>query len=408
MFGLNVLAQFVRDGAALLDWVDRAQPHFCVVMDDLSTAQAIRVVAPETTVIYRQWFPNEAEKHWHQTHSPQAWLNAHRDYALPGIVLQAFNEPHGYEDLRPLAAWCAELMALAHDAGIRLCLVNWGVGHPDEARIAAGELDDLFRAFDRFPEHLYGVHEYAVADMQAEQPFRIARYTRSLERIDALQLKRPRIVITESGRDIGGGENDGWRAVFSPNQYADFLTGSIATYRRDGVAACLYCYGAGAVSSASGQPQWRAFDIEGASAVLDRLTEVNDMTQAPDFGTLIPVEVTGAFAGGSVVRSAPSLDGRELARVFTGDFIDLSERAVSGGVHQWRRARVGAVEGYIAETSVLAWRALEPPVDPHPPLAIPPLEWDPSGRVSRQELAAWYRAMADLIEHGVIDTTPGA
>lgn len=411
MFGLNVLAQYVQDRAALLDWVDAAHPRYCVVMDDLSTAQAIRLVAPDTTVIYRQYFPHEAEKHWHQTHTPQAWLDAHRPLALPGIVVHCFNEPHGYEDLRPLARWAADLMALAHDAGIRLCLPNWGVGHPDEARIAAGELDDLFAAFDRFPEHLYGVHEYAVFSMADEQLFRIGRFRHSFDRIAKMKppIRFPQVVITESGRDIGGGENDGWRAVLAPDQYADFLDGCVALYSRYNVAACLYCYGAGAISDASGQPQWRSFDVQGAGAVLDKLTEINLMTQTPDYGTLQPpgaAVVTGTGGSTLRVRLAP-VSGQQIGSLSGGEVLAYYSKAWNGWrKFIWTDGRAGYASAVYLDFAPVP--VVEPPVDPHPPITVPLPEWDPSGRVSRGELADWFRAMAALIEHGVIDTTPGA
>lgn len=274
VYGINNLAQFMRDKGAGLQWVAQAEPGAMVTMDDPQYAQAIRIASPNTLSIHRAYHPEDHR--WHEVTSPANWLAAHRQYAAGGNILQVFNEVFGYTDLRPIARWSAELMALAAGEGIRLCMMNWGVGHPDVARIYAGELDELFHAFNRYPMHLYGVHEYAVYSTVDERPFRIGRFLESYARIDRLGLQRPRIVVTETGRDVGGGINDGWKAVFTEQQYVDFLHGLKDFYSAYDVCCCVFCAGQGA------NGMWGSFDVENANYVLGKLAEFNQADSGSD------------------------------------------------------------------------------------------------------------------------------
>jgi hypothetical protein len=43
-------------------------------------------------------------------------------------------------------------------------------------------------------------------------------------------------------------------------------------------------------------------------------------------------------------------------------------------------------------------------IDPHPPVYLPDLEFDLDGRISRPNLAKFLRALADLIEFGVLES----
>ena len=340
--GLNILDQFVQDRGALLNWIADAEPPAVVVMDGQNTAQSIRVVSPSTTVIHRAYNPNDHR--WHEVISPLDWLNGHAGLAVGGVVLQTLNEPHGYTDLRSLARWSAELMALAAAQNIRLCLPNWGVGHPDSNRIIAGELDELFRAFDRFPMHLYGVHEYAQQSAVDERPYRIGRFLDSFHRMDALGLKRPRVIATEAGRDVGGGRSDGWRgAGWSEPQYVQFLNGYRDLYRAYNISACIFCYGNGA------DGQWSSFNVEGAGTVLRALIDWNqEVVSGDDMVFVRKPLVTYALN----MRASPMVGNNLVSSVGPNQPVRLLEANVSNG---WIKINNEGVAGYVSLQTNLAF-----------------------------------------------------
>lgn len=357
---LNVLAQFVRDRNRLLAVIQALQPRALLIMDDVALAGELARAMPRCAVIHRAWHRDDAE--FHRKWTPGQFIEAYCAGVPEGVIVQALNEPSGYGDLRQLAAWCANVMALSAQRGVRVAVPNFAVGHPDEHRIP--ELDVLLKAFDAYPQHLLAVHEYAQVSMTAEVPFHIGRYRALLARCRQLGLKPPRVVVTEFGRDIGGGANDGWRgAGFSQEQYAAFLTsGMNAVYANDGVDTCIFAYGAGA------NGHWQSFNVEGADALMGSLVEFNRANLMPtDYGQMYDATVTGAYSAGSVVRSAPAATGAELTRLFAGDSIRISTNFEANGGYNWHKVVKDGVEGYAADTDALAWERV-PEADPDAPL----------------------------------------
>lgn len=197
---LNILGQYVRDGAALLDWVSKAKPDAALVMDSVAVAQGIRQRSPQTTVIYRAYNPNDHR--WHQVITPAEWINTHRVFADNGMYVYCCNEPSGYDNVTPLVDWCVSVLKLAHQQGLRLVIGNFGVGHPDEKLIINGAFDPLIRALSGSPSKL-GLHEYWNINPVAEQPYHLGRFKYWLDRCDAMHVERIKIIMTEHGRDAG-------------------------------------------------------------------------------------------------------------------------------------------------------------------------------------------------------------
>lgn len=369
MFGLNILAQFVDDRQRLLQHLERSKPRSVVVMDDLGFAQAVRKASPFTTVIYRSYHPHDHE--WHMKISPADWLQQHRGFAVNGIVVQALNEPQGYGDLAPLVRWCVELMERAANAGVRLCLPNFAVGHPKED--FGAELDDLLSAFARFSQHVLGVHEYAQQSMRDEQTYRIGRFVSLLERSDALGLRRPQVIVTEHGRDVGGGENDGWLGIgLSEEAYWSFLRECEDLYRKYGASAAIFCYGGG------GGDRWRTFDVEHAGTLLNRVEDYNrsfPMTM-PNYGTKIERGVARMLDGGTGTK-ATAVHVRQLPVSNALSFGTLKEGSVaaywdtpqtSDGKSWWQ---VQLEDGRIGFMSAL-WVRWEPAPIEEQPTTPPP------------------------------------
>jgi hypothetical protein len=270
-YGLNIIPQVNHDHC--LAYLRRLRPSCVVVMSEHALARRIRRELPSTQVIYRQFRSFEREKTWHEPVTPEQWLALHEQYAVDGIILQVFNEPNGYHsDLRPLASWCAELMRLASARGVRLALPGWGLGHPDEDAIARGDLDGMLRAFGEGGDngHVLFVHEYAVASMRAERRYHVGRYGHMLDRMTALGVRHPRVVIGEHGRDKEGKpgpEGDGWQRVMNDDEYVAFLQAGEDAYA--GIARCLYCY-------SDANADWQTFNHADKPTVLAWLVARND------------------------------------------------------------------------------------------------------------------------------------
>lgn len=327
MISLNILAQFVKDRERLYHWLTRLKPPTVVVMDSIDMARRIRTLLPGCTIIYRAYNPNDHR--WHETLTPAAWLDTHAPLAADGIVLQAFNEP-GFS--APLAAWCVELMRLAAERGIRLCLPNFAVGNPPEEVIMSGAADDLLRTFARYPQHILGLHEYWTNHPVTDQPHLTGRFRAWLARAEQIGAAAPRIVITEHGRDRAGGRHDGWRDIgLSEDAYADMLIRAQQDiYALHRIPTCVFCYGA--------SEDWRSFDVEGAERLLQRIEEYNTtMVQDNEFEALGEPRrgiLTMTRANYVNVRQQPSTGSSVVAALRIGATVMYRPETLAAGAYR--------------------------------------------------------------------------
>lgn len=276
--GLNVLAQTVTDRQALEYWIAHQQARAVLIMDDPALAAALAWKYPALLVIHRAWRADDASLHL--TMTPQAFIDSVRDIGRRGVVVQALNEPAENDTLPRLAVWCADVMRLAAAAGIRLALPNFAVGNPTEEAIRRGRLDALVTAFGRHRGHLLAVHEY-FQQSAVDEPWHVGRVSTLLSRFDMLRIPRPITIITEAGRDIGGGRGDGWRDTgWGEGRYADLLINMAAMHevRAGAYAALVFGYGRGFGD------HWQSFNVEGAGDVLRRMAEHNAVVRRGDTG----------------------------------------------------------------------------------------------------------------------------
>jgi hypothetical protein len=320
---VNVLAMPQPNIPALLAWVAKAKPPYAVVMDGPDIATRIRMVSPNTQIIFRRYRADDAKLH--ETTSPTAFLESVAD--LPGAwIAQALNEPGG--DQAHLANWCAALVRLADVHERRLAIPNFSTGNPDPEAVADGLYDPLWRAMAASGRHVLGLHEYALVD-PASEPWHVGRYRNILRRFDALGLKRPTVVMTEHGRDLAGGR-DGWRTVFNEEQYADFLETAQETYRPDGVCACVFSWGDGF------DGRWSSYDVQGAPDLLARMAAMNEAeVEVVPWGLK---QVQTKSAGAKVnMRAEPKLTAPVLRTVQTGDWLRPYGTPVNAENHRWQR-----------------------------------------------------------------------
>jgi hypothetical protein len=320
---VNVLAMPQPNIPALLAWVAKAKPPYAVVMDGPDIATRIRMVSPNTQIIFRRYRADDAKLH--ETTSPTAFLESVAD--LPGAwIAQALNEPGG--DQAQLANWCAALVRLADVHERRLALPNFSTGNPDPEAVADGLYDPLWRAMAASGRHVLGLHEYALVD-PASEPWHIGRYRNILRRFDALGLKRPAVVMTEHGRDLAGGR-DGWRTVFNEQQYADFLETAQEIYRPDGITACVFSWGGGF------DGRWSSYDVQSAPDLLARMAAMNEAeAEVVPWGLK---QVQTKSAGAKVnMRAEPKLSAPVIRTVITGDYLRPYGTPVSADNHRWQR-----------------------------------------------------------------------
>lgn len=369
LFGLNVLANYltytdtINGRERALEYHRQLMPAVTLVMDDHKFANdVVNATGGKTTVIYRAWDrrDNEFDLFMH----PRDWVRERLPLAQGGrFVLACMNEPTGYIDLRPRAAWWAEAMHWANVEGMRLAVPNFAVEHPDPNRIA--ELDEMYEAlYDS--DHLLAVHEYARSSPAAE-PNRIGRFQSMLRR--AAQIGKPiranQVVITEYGRDYAGGRDDGWRGVpLTSQQYLHFLLEGAALYTRLGIlGVCIYCLGRGADDS------WWSFNLEGAQDIIDGLARFNrEMKPVADFGAMYNAVVTGAYTpDGSAIRPTPGDNTTIMGALHAGDVITISENFVRVNNLNWYKVTKGSIFGYVADTAAFAWERQAVIPDPPPP-----------------------------------------
>lgn len=359
MIGLNLLAPFVQDRAALFAWLRSARPGAMLVMDDPALAQAIKRDLPDTIVIHRSH--HEQDKRWHVVMSPANWLAAYRTTAGNGVLLQVMNEPE-IGDLGAFLGWLEELVRIC-PPDLALALPAFAVGNPLETTIQRGAFDRLLRLVCG-TRHVLALHEYFRADAVAEAPYLCGRFRFWLERAKLLGLDAPRIVVTEFGRDQSGGRHDGWRDTgWSEAQYAALLTTAhdrlYLPYR---IPVCIFGYGRGA------NDDWQSFDVEGAGTVLDEVRRYNAMTQLytdPRTAVVLPV-------GGLNLRPTPSTEQAAIRKLPNGATITIWQTPVTeADGYQWVKAQWGGDVGFVAVTvagaATYKIQETEPPVDSENP-----------------------------------------
>jgi hypothetical protein len=406
LLGLNILAQTVYDRAKLSAYLQQARPALVVVMDDVGLARQFKHALPNMLVVHRRSHPDQ--HHWHEKISAAQWLADHRADAGDGLILQCFNEP-GTQDYKALADWCVELMQLADSEGVPLALPNFSVGNPNERRIQTGEFDDLLKAFAKYPRHYLALHEYAQASPSLEQPYHIGRYREWIARAQALGIRPPRILITETGRDVGGGHRDGWRSVLTEAQYVTFLHRLADAYRPDNIPTAIFCYGTG------GGGDWQYFDLQGADAVLAALPIIGkpeeQATPMPDypFPPSSAAWQRGTFASRADyanVRAQPATSATIAGRLDktpqTGAWVATDVVEAAG---TWHALKLDSgTQGYVRADVVLFEAAPAP--EPEPP-TVPEPGTIYSAFLTKDEIvqladlyeaaATIYRAAADRI-----------
>lgn len=322
--GVNVQAQNVHDRARMYAWLGQVKPDLVVVCDEPDVALRCKMITPGSIVAHRWTYDGDGDLNV----TPLQWATRYLPALPGGVIGYALNEPAG--DWAAISKWCADVMSIAAAYNRPLIVGNIAVGKPEPADIEAGAFDVMLRAFNDFPIHWFGVHEYFRADPTAE-PWHVGRYRALAERAKAIGA-RVRFAVTEAGRDFAGGVNDGWRAVMDEQTYAAKLTQQAAVYAPENVPMAVFCYGEG------GAGRWRSFDIQDAPIVLDAIRAYNAGAQEDDDMAGPPGwKQAKTSPVGVNLRSEPKITAPVIRVVKTGDWLRPYGTPVSAGGHAWQR-----------------------------------------------------------------------
>lgn len=368
MLTIDLLANSANK-QALYDLARQARfRSFCAV-DELDAALQLKTIIEENcqdttqepVPVFRKYNPNDHQ--YHKTMTSKQFVDGHMSLSELGFYVQCLNEPHGWEDLRPLAVWGAEVMELGAAHAVPYVLYNFGLDHPQIERIYAGEFDDALYAFDQYPQHYLGMRGYFRWNPLDEKD-RVLRYKVIHERCRQLGLKPPKVILTEGGRDFAGGHDDGWQSVFTAEQYAVHLLNLAALLVQDNVDVCLFGYGPGW--------GWDSFNIEHYHQILNLMIEVNQLEweqlMARNWTTMIAKKRTptsGAFVN---VRAQPSGTGSLLGEIKEDDIVQIDGNVASNG---YVLVKWGNVEAWAYVNGNLKFDVYTP-TEPEPvPIPLP-------------------------------------
>jgi hypothetical protein len=324
--GVNILAQTVHDRARMYAWLAASKPDLCIVCDETDVATRVKMSAPGAIVAHRWIYDGDSNP---ATNTPPQWATRFLPALPAGVIGYALNEPAG--DWRGIAKWCADVMSIAAAYGKAIIVGNFAVGNPPADVIAAGDLDALLLAFNDFPLHYLGVHEYFEKD-PAGEPNHVGRWRLLADRAALIGARGVRFLVTESGRDYRGGSGDGWQSVFSPEEYAVKLTQQAEQYKAAEIPMAVFCYGTG------GSGAWASFDIQDARPVLSAITAYNTHVQEVEVVPWGLKQVKTKQAGAKInLRAEPKLTAPVIRTVVTGDWLKPTGGLYHNAGHAWQR-----------------------------------------------------------------------
>jgi hypothetical protein len=339
--GVNILAQTVHDRARMYAWLAASKPDLCIVCDETDVATRVKMAAPGAIVAHRWIYDGDSNP---ATNTPPQWATRFLPALPAGVIGYALNEPAG--DWRGIAKWCADVMSIAAAYNKPVVVGNFAVGNPPADVIAAGDLDALLLAFNDFPLHYLGVHEYFVSNPTGE-PDHVGRWHLLADRAALIGARRVRFLVTEAGRDYRGGSGDGWQSVFSADEYAKKLIQQAEQYKADEIPMAVFCYGEG------GSGTWKSFDIQDAPPVLAAITAYNTHVQEDDVGLPGWAQAKTKTAGAVVnVRQQPAITAPVVSTVKTDDWAKKIGAPIRNGQYTWQQVILNepnkCVHGYVA------------------------------------------------------------
>ncbi len=327
--GLNIRISAVNDKGALYTFLRTAQPATVVVevisTNDLNAVREVRAQLPSSsTVIVRVKDTDDGALWKPGGMTPEDYIRRYGAFGQGGLVLQTLNEPDPGSDpeqRKRLSDWLRAVINVANSSAVTLCVFNPATGNPSVNNQLSWEgYDELLQALAS-RKHLLGVHIYHLKDMPIGWFDSIGAV---IDRCLKLQIKPPRIAVTEHGCDIGGGENDGYAGAWNLNagDYIRLLQSTFADrwrrYVQFGVleGLCLF---------AASDNGWRSFNV------------------MPILRELQAAIAAGAFNADPVAPEPPKPEPPKEEPPFRERIVTVDFTAYPGGV----RFRESAVDGNV-------------------------------------------------------------
>jgi len=196
---------------------------------------------------------------------PEEWFNKYKGTieSYSGFdCWEGYNEPvvKNPDEMRWYSDFEIERMKLLESIGRKACIGNFAVGNPelDLWEDFSGALNYATRN-----GHYLALHEYGNPSMQTDSEWLSLRHRKVYNQYG---LTLP-LVITETGIDKGGGEDDGWKNTgISTEEYFNQLVWYDSELQKDSyvIGAAIYQYGFHG---------WESFDISPLAGENGKLTQ---------------------------------------------------------------------------------------------------------------------------------------
>ncbi len=259
----------------IFDLLARMQPSIVKVYDFPSDTNVdeIRRRCPKSLIVYRQYtnlgFSDPADTYVGELQDTLSKLQGR------GIVWEGLNEQilNGVADAQALNRWFVRFAQLMHARGEKVAAFSFSTGNPKLEYVPL--LADAATACDYIALHEYYYPVGGASDL--------ARYRQFRGQLPA-SARKP-ILITETGVD--GGQNDGWLAHVSQDQYMQILADYDQELLKDDyvLGATIFQYGAGS--------PWTSFDVKTISQrIADYVTNAGGGTPTPPPPPLATLEQT--------------------------------------------------------------------------------------------------------------------
>lgn len=390
--GLNVLGGGFSNETLARFIIDELRPRSVVVINEAKLAAML--VGSVERVLFRMKDTTgiKNDDSAYDKHDPVEFIDALNALAPHGCWLYAGNE-FGSSSLIAQNNWNLAAVHHAHRLGRKVGIQAQYTHHFEQGAAGwATQRASIVEADALLP------HIYYYPTVEAELALPRSGFS-VLSDIRGLYPDKP-LVISEFAyyhqRDARRGPN----GVLDDDRTASDIE-----------AAAGYCalFDADLCPFVVAQPgtEWETFNLINRTAVLRRFAAYNRSKPVGDtsgFGQKLTGGVMTLLGGATGVnfRSQPNGSAPLAGSSFKGrEAVSYWSQSAGG----WWKVERGGVVGYVSAQWAAPTGGTAESDDPLPPVPIPPVpEWDPTPE-QRKLLAEYFRALGDLIEFGVTQTT---
>ncbi len=229
-----------------LAYLKRLRPAYVNILgasqfnEAVAFATEVRQHIPETQVIFRHFKDGGDDGLWTRV-TPKWFIEGicNTYYKGRDWYIVTDNEANA-DDLRPYALWHAEVIQRASDAGIKLAVGRFPTHNPATEQINAGQLDPMWHALAKHPEHIWSPNVYfSIGNHDGLKHINVG-----LRRMQAVTGKTPTVVLGEYAyaKDLDPHKGHGSELQASGEQL--LATGyELLKQHLPGTPACWYCEG---------------------------------------------------------------------------------------------------------------------------------------------------------------------